>query len=426
MARREPAADHDPSRREFFRTFSRQAVENAGAVAGAAAELRRTSLDAARDLLAVGSPPKPPGAGARTIATPVVSAALPEPNFRSAYRYTGESIVVLDQRELPARVITFECRAPNQVASAIRSGAITAGPVVGQVAAYAIALAAASAVDRPEVSRDQVVRAAAGTIKAARGEARTVHWAVERMLGRYNQLANAHAPGGAVADALTAEADAIATEAAAAHAEIGRLWSALVLDASIAAPSQPGGEMLDLLVHGDGGPLACGLVGMASAGIQALTDNGSRCHVWVTEAAPSGEGARIWALELTQLGIPHTVIPDSAAGWLFANRRVAAVVLRGDTVVSNGETATLLGGLALAQLGADARVPVHVLAPESAWDRVARNASQLALDVRSAAEAGTADRARLNPPFDLVPPRLVSAYVSERVVVRPPFKEPRS
>ena len=57
MARRPAGQDHDPSRREFFKTFSRQTIQNAGAVAGAAAELRRTSLEAARELLDFDTPP---------------------------------------------------------------------------------------------------------------------------------------------------------------------------------------------------------------------------------------------------------------------------------------------------------------------------------------------------------------------------------
>ena len=72
----------------------------------------------------------------------------------------------------------------------------------------------------------------------------------------------------------------------------------------------------------------------------------------------------------------------------------------------------------MAQLAHDADVPVHVLAPEaSLGSRCAPDASHLVLDLRSAAELGSASRARLNPPFDIVPARLVSAYVSERIVV---------
>ena len=92
---------------------------------------------------------------------------------------------------------------------------------------------------------------------------------------------------------------------------------------------------------------------------------------------------------------------------------------------SNGDTVCVARGAIVAQLAHGAGVPVHVLAPEASWDRIARDASQLVLDIRSAAELGSAQRARLNPPFDIVPARVVSAYVGERGIVRPPFKEPR-
>ena len=213
---------------------------------------------------------------------------------------------------------------------------------------------------------------------------------------------------------LVQEADAITTAATAAFVSIGQRWAELVV-----------GDRITLLVHGDSGPLACGIVGMLTAGIQLLIERGAGVHVWVTDGAPRSEGARLTALELTQLDIAHTVIPDSAAGWLFASRAVSAVILRGDTVASNGETVSSLGSRQVAQLATDTHVPVYVLAPTASWNRQARDVSALVLDLRSAAELGSANRARLNPPFDVVPARHVTSYVSEVSVVSPPFEEAR-
>ena len=415
MARREPDPGLDHTRREFFRTFTREAVQNAGAVAGAAAELRRTSMAAARGLLDidVSSPAAPAEPARAPVAAP--SDAPAEATFRSAYRFTGDSIVVLDQRELPGRVVTAELHEPSDIASALRSGAVTPGPVMGQIAAYGLVMVAAGAVDRPPESREQVIRAGAGTMRAGRGEVHAVRWALDRMLARYDDLANASASGAGVHAALKTEADQIATDTTVACAEIGRLWSGLFVN-----------DQVNVLAHGDGGPLSCGMVGMATSGLRTLIDAGKRVHVWVMEGAPSGEGARTSALQLTQLDVPHTVVPDSAVAWLFANRRLDAVALRGDTVAAYGETAATLGSLAIAQLAFDAGVAVHVLAPESAWDRKHRDVSELVLDLRSAAELGSATRARLNPPFDVLPARVVAAYIGENGIVRPPFKEPRT
>lgn len=394
MARKAAGPDfHDPSRREFFKSFSRQTIQSAGAVAGAASEMRRTGMAAARELLDMNPETTAESPTARAVPIATEEASAPREDFRSPYRFTGTSVVVLDQRELPGNVSTFECTTASDVAAALRAGAVATGPVMGQVAAYGMALA----------TGERHILVAADEIKASRAEVHAVRQAVDRMRAASDQGRD-----------LVHEADAITTEANEAFAAIGQRWAELVV-----------GDTVALLVHGDSGPLACGMVGMLTSGIQALVGRGAQVHVWVTEGSPSGEGARLTALELTQHDVAHTVIPDSAAGWLIASRQLTAAVLRGDTVAANGATVALLGARQVAQLATDASVPVIVLAPEAAWDRTAHDVSALVLDQRSAAELGSASRARLNPPFDLVPARNVSSYVSERVVVSPPFKEPR-
>jgi len=395
MARKDADQGHDPSRREFFKTFSREAIQNAGAVAGAAAEIRRTSMAAARELLDMNpeAASRSPAVSPMPIATAETSA--PEETFRSPYRFTGTSVVVLDQRDLPGKVTTFECATASDVAAALRTGAVTTGPVMGQVAAYGIAMAA-------NLGGQQVL-VAADEIRSSRGEVHAVRQAVDRMVNAYY-----------LGHDLVQEADAITTQANEAFTSVGQRWAALVV-----------GTQVTLLVHGDSGPLACGMVGMLTAGTQLLVERGADIHVWVTAGAPSDEGARLTALELTQHDVPHTVIPDSAVGWLFASRSVAAAILRGDTVASNGETVSLLGSSQIAELAQNSRVPVYVLAPTISWNKQAHDTSALALDLRSAAELGSATRARLNPPFDVVPARNITSYVSEISVVSPPFKEAR-
>jgi len=403
MARKDADRDHDPSRREFFKTFSREAVQNVGAVAGAAAEIRRTSVAAARELLDM----NPETASASPIVRPMPIATgepgAPQETFRSPYRFTGTSVVVLDQRDLPGKVTTFECTTASDVAAALRSGAVTTGPVMGQVAAYGMALAGIEAATRGDDRSDQVVRVAADEMRASRGEVHAVRQAVDRMVNAQD-----------LGHDLVKEADAITTEATAAFASIGQRWAELAV-----------GTPITLLVHGDSGPLGCGMVGMLTAGTQLLGERGADLHVWVNEGAPTNEGARLTALELTQHDVPHTVIPDSAVGWLLTARSVTAVVLRGDTVASNGETVSLLGSSQIAQLAQDVHVPVYVLAPTISWNKQTRDTSDLVLDLRSAVELGSANRARLNPPFDVVPARNITSYVSEVSVVSPPFKEAR-
>ena len=400
-----PDSVPDPSRREFFRTFSRQTVRQAGAVVGAAAELRRTSLAAARELL---DPAATPAAEADASEPQRPPSDPVEATFRSPYRFSGTELVVQDLRQLPGRVTTITLGEPSEVASAIRAGAINAGPVLAQVVAYAMVIAARRAADRPQVGRRQQMRAAAGTLRAARRDVRALEWAVDRMEARYDELVNGDTSGAEIADALGAEADAIATAATEAHLAIGRHGARLI--------SPPAEEPINLLLHADMGPLSCGMVGMGTALIQELTDAGRGVHVWLTECAPSDEGGRISAVQFAQLDALCTVIPDSAVGWLFERLTIDAVMLRGDRVAANGDTGVLIGGLGVARLAHDAGVPVHVMAPLASVDPAAADSTWLRSD-----QPALTPTARLNPTSDVVPADLITSLVTEAGVLRRPF-----
>lgn len=342
--------EQDTSRRDFFRTFGRETVRQAGAVAGAAAELRRSSMAAAR-VLFDDEPAESP--------TAPIDETQPDATFRSAYRVTGTQIVALDARQLPDRVETVALVQPSEVASAIRTGAINGGPVLAEVGAYAMALAARAAVARPDAGRIQQVRAAANTLRAAKPQIHALVGAVDRLEALYLELAGPGTDPTEIADRMQSEADSIASANTTANAEIGRIGATTVL-----APSN---EPLNLLVHGDMGPLSCGLVGMGTALIQESRDRGRDVHVWLTEAAPSGEGSRVAAFQLRQLDVPHTVIADAAVGWLLSGHHVDALLLRGDRVAADGSCVVLLGGLPAAIVAARANVPLYVLAPKSAF-----------------------------------------------------------
>ena len=429
MSSRDRPETQDATRREFFRAFGRQTVREAGELVGAASELRRNSMAAARELLDLGPEPTFGAQGGVDYDEAQASAATdsaPASTFRSPYRFTGEDIVLLDQRELPGRVTTFALREPSEIAAAIRSGAINSGSVLAEVAAYAMVLACGSAIGRNAASLQQRMRAAAGTLRAARREVRALGWAVDRMEAKFDRLADTGADAPVIRDTLLEEAHAIVSAATAAHAQIGR-QGAEAIDVPVDRP-------VNLLMHGDMGPLSCGTVGTGTSLIQALHDAGHSVHAWLTEATPTGEGSRISALQLTQLDVPHTVIPDTAVGWLFGHRTIDAVLLRGDRVCANGDAGSPIGSLAVAWLARKATVPVHMLAPLSSLDAEASDGAAIGVELRSAAEALAADRlagnaprptlfgVRLNPTVDVVPAELISRYLTEAGALAPPFE----
>ena len=240
---------------------------------------------------------------------------------------------------------------------------------------------------------------------------------MEASYERLTADADAGAEGSRVAQGLRAEADQIASDAQGAHSALGRAGAEHIARSAT-------DDTLSLLMHGDMGPLSAGMIGTGTAILNSLVSAGRAVHVWVTEAAPSTEGARVAALQLTQMDVPHTVISDSAVAWLLASRRIDAALLRGDTVATNGDALTLIGSLNVATLATAADVPVLVIAPSTSFDDSSADGRSLVLDLRSPAEsfaasaqAGSARPAvfgvRLNPTVDVIPRGLVSGYVTE-------------
>jgi methylthioribose-1-phosphate isomerase len=397
----------DPSRRQFFRAFGRQTATSAGQALRAVDELRRGSAGAATELLGLGV--RDPQASAARIERRIAASASPAeaddlaeqgitpaaepqpPNFRSPYLLTDDALVLLDQREPLGRGATLACTSVSMLSAAMRRGVAGSGPVLGQVTAYGLVLAVMRGQDRPRRARESSIRAAANMLRMARPQARAVGWAVERMLQRWEMLDD-DADRVACAGAMRDEADQIASQATLDHARLGRLGAESL--------AQPEGRPLALLMHGDMGPLAGGMVGTGFAVVQSVASAGRDVHVWLTEAAPGLEGSRIAAPQLAQADIGHTVIPDTAVGWLLAEQPVDASLLRADWVCANGDSAALLGSLNVARLAGAAGVPVYACAPGPVIDRATPNGSAI-------------PRAQRLPELDVLPPEAITAFITE-------------
>jgi methylthioribose-1-phosphate isomerase len=397
----------DPSRRQFFRAFGRQTATSAGQALRAVDELRRGSAGAATELLGLGA--RDPQASAARIERRLAATASPNeadelaeqgiapaaepqpPGFRSPYLLTDDALVLLDQREPFGRGATLACTSVSMLSAAMRRGVAGGGPVLGQVAAYGLVLAVKRGQDRPRRAREPSIRAAANMLRMARPQARAVGWAVERMLQRW-EMVDDDADRIACVGAMREEADQIASQATLDHARLGRLGAESL--------AQPEGRPLALLMHGDMGPLAGGMVGTGFAVVQSVVSAGRNVHVWLSEAAPGLEGRRIAAPQLAQADIGHTVIPDTAVGWLLAEQPVDACLLRADWVCANGDSAALLGSLNIARLAGVAGVPVYACAPGPVIDRATPNGSAI-------------PRAYRLPELDVLPPGAITAFITE-------------
>jgi len=409
----------DPTRRQFFRAFSRQTVAGAGNVIGVAEALRRGTSTATAELLGLGFG-SPQATAARlqqrldAEATSGTTKADPAQPFASAYAYSDDAVLLLDQRLLPAQRTTVACTEASEVATAMRSGVTGGGPILAEVAAHTLVLALAGEAGTSATAQRRAFDTAADTLLAARPSIRAVGWAVEWLRGTLARgPAEAHEPG-AMVTALRRQAEAIVMELALDHARLGRFGAE-------ALGSRQDDDRLDLLLHGELGPLSCGLVGTGFAVVRGLLDGGRDVHVWLTEGGPDVAGGRISSLQLHQLGVPHTLIPDAAVGWLFDNRTVDAVLVRLDTITPGGDGIGPVGAVSVARLAEAAGVAVLGCATTSSIQPAGARPVDLSTEM-GVPEGGTPVATRLQPLADVVPARLMDGCLTEEGLLRPPFE----
>jgi methylthioribose-1-phosphate isomerase len=176
-----------------------------------------------------------------------------------------------------------------------------------------------------------------------------------------------------------------------------------------------------VLTHCNAGGLATGGYGTAVGAIRAAWERDLVEHVFVDETRPLLQGARLTAYELDALGIPHTVIADSAAASMMARGEVDCVITGADRIARNGDTANKIGTYSLAVLCDYHRIPLYVVAPTSTVDAGLADGAGIPIEERDGSEVTDAFPAR-NPAFDVTPASLVAAIVTEQGVHRAPYE----
>jgi methylthioribose-1-phosphate isomerase len=241
------------------------------------------------------------------------------------------------------------------------------------------------------------------------------------MMARFEAIGDLSDDGGAIADALRAEADAIVFEATTDH---GRM-AGFGLEVLPVPEDRP----VRILTHCNTGPLAAGQFGTALGVVQAAHHADRPVHVWVDETRPYLQGARLTTWELAQAGVPHTLIADVAAGHLMAHGEVDVVLVGADRIAANGDTANKVGTYALAVLAARHGIPFYVVAPTTSVDLATATGADIPIEERAADEVSSFRGLRIAPPgtdvrnpaFDVTPAELITGIVTEEGVVRAPY-----
>src|SRR5207253_2607801 len=186
-----------------------------------------------------------------------------------------------------------------------------------------------------------------------------------------------------------------------------------------------------ILTHCNAGALATVDYGTALGVVRAAHEAGRAIHVYVDETRPFLQGARLTAWELQQLGVPMTLITDSMAGHFMNRGKVDLVVVGADRIAANGDVANKIGTYSLAVLARENGIPFYVAAPTSTVDMSLKTGAEIPIEERSSREVTEVSGAPIapegvtaaHPAFDVTPSRLVTAIITERGVVRPPYEQ---
>lgn len=334
-------------------------------------------------------------------------------------RWSDGILQLLDQTRLPLEQVTVEIDRYQDAVDAISQMRVRGAPAIGVTAAYAMALAASQISDNSNpIDRDEFLsqlHQAAEKIALARPTAVNLGWAVRKQL----DLAESVESAGQIGPRLLQEAQRIHLEDVAINRKMGSHGRELMPD---------GGAVL---THCNTGALATAGFGTALGVIRAGWESGKRFQVYNTETRPWLQGARLTSWEFQQLGIPSTLLVDSAAGMLLSQGKISCVITGADRIAANGDTANKIGTYTLAVLAKENGVPFYVAAPTSTIDSSLSSGDEIQIEERPHHEVanfqGTptapAGVEAINPSFDVTPNRYISGIVTEMGVAPPPYLE---
>jgi methylthioribose-1-phosphate isomerase len=335
--------------------------------------------------------------------------------LRSAVAWRDGRLEAIDQTLLPERLVVLELRTVAEVVGALRRLAIRGAPAIGVAVAFGVVLGLDERRPRTAEQAGAALDEIAAELEAARPTAVNLSWAVRRV------VAAARGAGDASQMRRRAleEARRVLEEDRAAcrrMAEFGR--------AELAGRRR-------LLTHCNAGRLATAGLGTALGVVYAMAAAGEPVQVLASETRPLLQGARLTAWELLDAGIPVTLLAEGAAAAAMARGMVEAVLVGCDRVARNGDTANKVGTYGLSVLARSHGIPFYVVGPLSSFDPQTADGDRIVIEERSADElrelAGVmvapAEAEAWNPAFDVTPAGLISGFITDAGVLRPPFAE---
>lgn len=328
--------------------------------------------------------------------------------------FEGDDVVILDQTRLPHEVIYERIETAEQAALAIKMLKVRGAPLIGVSAAFALTQSV-NKYDGTAEGLDAHFEESKKILAASRPTAVNLFWALDRMEKVYRE--NKEKPLADIKSILKAESEKMCREDIEANKAMGDFGQELL---------EPCSRILTIC---NTGTLASCWYGTALGVIRSAAEKGKIQMVYACETRPLLQGARLTVWELMQDKIPVTLITDSMAGHTMKHKKIDAVIAGADRIAANGDTANKIGTFTLAVLADYYKIPFYIAAPMSTVDTGLPSGEFIPIEERDPEEVRrirgnyitVPDVEVYSPAFDVTPHELITAVITEKGVIRPPY-----
>lgn len=320
----------------------------------------------------------------------------------------NSSVMLIDQTLLPTEYKVIEITEVPRLADAIRRLEVRGAPALGVAGAFGVALSATRCLSDAEF--DETIASDAALLKSTRPTAVNLAWGVDKVLRSMEKLP----PEMARIMALFA-AKNIAENDTKACMFLGHNGASLLP------------QIGTVLTHCNAGALACSSWGTALGVIRSAKKMGKKISVISCETRPLLQGSRLTAWELARDDIPVTTIVDSEAAFLMRQGKIDAVIVGADRITKDA-VFNKIGTYMHAVCAKHHGIPFYVAAPTPTFDAGASEAD-ITIEQRGRDEvSGFFGRTTvpenvpvINYAFDATPLDLVTAIITEKGVLYPPY-----
>jgi len=323
---------------------------------------------------------------------------------------------MIDQTILPYEFKTVDIKTAEEMYSAIKNMIVRGAPAIGIAGAHGVALAAIELSKSVNEKTEfiNLLQKEADYLKSSRPTAVNLMWAVDKQM----EIAkNTKGSIQEITDAIIKNGIKLENEDIEINKKMGDYGAEVV----------PKGATI--LTHCNAGALATVGYGTALGVIRSAFAKDPTIKVFADETRPRQQGARLTTWELTQDGIPTTLITDGMCSYFMSKGMIDMVVTGADRIAANGDTANKIGTYTVAIAAKYHNVPFYIAAPLSTIDTSIKSGKEIPIEERSHEEVThingdwicAKDVNIINPGFDVTPHELITGIITEKGILRPDY-----